>query len=355
MKSEAFGEFWRGKSVVVTGHTGFKGSWLCLALLRYGATVTGVALDPTASPNLFNQLGLGRHLADDFRLDVRDAEALQRCIKKASPDVIFHLAAQSLVLEGYRHPLETISTNVVGTSNILSAVLKPSFSGAVVVVTTDKVYENAEQGQAFVESDRLGGNDPYSASKAAAEIITTMFHKAFYAERSVGLATARAGNVIGGGDWSRDRLIPDLVRAWTDEETAKIRSPRSTRPWQHVLDPLWGYLSLGKSLFENPNLSGAFNFGPDPMDVLSVEEVVNIAARQWNGPSKWSPSDADNFHEATLLRIDSRKAKETLGVRPVWEPATAIERAITWYSNHRSGNSAEELCLDDIRAFETST
>lgn len=325
-----FGDVFRNKRVLLTGHTGFKGSWLALWLTELGAEVTGIALKPETEPNHWDLLKLD---IDDRRADIRDALALQKIFAEKKPEIVFHLAAQPLVRRSYRDPLETWSTNVMGTANVLEACRFTETVGAIVVVTTDKCYENQEWPWGYRENDRLGGHDPYSASKAGAELVATSYRKAFFSsENSPLLATARAGNVIGGGDWSEDRLIPDLVRATTHNLSLEIRSPNATRPWQHVLESLSGYLLLGQKLMGGcKELAESWNFGPEAEGNRSVAEVLGKLGMHWRD-MHWHITDMPQPHEATLLYLDSAKARSKLNWQPVWGIDAALAKTAEWYS-----------------------
>ncbi len=325
----AFGGAYRGRRVLVTGHTGFKGSWLCLWLQALGAQVSGIALDPPSEPNHWDLLKLS---INDDRVDLRDEAALRRVFAAQRPEMVFHLAAQPLVRRSYDEPVTTWATNVMGTLHVLEAVRSTPDVRAVVVVTTDKCYENREWPWAYRECDRLGGHDPYSASKAGAELAVASYRSALMQHPSAPLlATARGGNVIGGGDWSQDRLIPDVVRAVTAGRPLAIRSPRSTRPWQHVLDCLSGYLLLGQRLLAgDTTCADAWNFGPDGEGNRSVEQVVAELVRAWP-QLEWHVVTGAQPHEAGLLQLDSAKARMHLGWRPVWNVETAIRHTATWY------------------------
>lgn len=324
-----FGGQFRGRRVLLTGHTGFKGSWLALWLNELGAEVTGIALPPETAPNHWDLLGLA---IDDRRLDIRDADALQRAVCESLPEIVFHLAAQPLVRRSYRAPLETWSTNVMGTANVLEACRQTPSVRAIVVVTTDKCYENREWVWGYREIDRLGGHDPYSASKAAAELVAASYRSAFFGEDAVPLlATARAGNVIGGGDWSEDRLIPDLVRALAQGQSLEIRSPQARRPWQHVLESLSGYLLLGQKLLEgDKNFAEAWNFGPEPEGNRTVAEVLSKLAHHW-AALNWRTTEKPQPHEAKLLYLDSSKAYRRLAWCPVWNLEDTLQKTADWY------------------------
>lgn len=320
---------YRGKRVLLTGHTGFKGSWLALWLHEMGAEVTGIALQPQSQTNHWDLLSLP---IDDRRIDIRDFEALQRVFKDKQPEIVFHLAAQPLVRRSYRDPLETWSTNVMGTANVLEACRQNPSVRAIVVITTDKCYENQEWLWGYRENDRLGGHDPYSASKAGSELVAASYRNAFFhSETSPLLATARAGNVVGGGDWSEDRLIPDLIRALDMRQSLEIRSPQATRPWQHVLESLSGYLLLGEKLISgNRKYASAWNFGPEPDGNRTVEEVLTKLYNQWSHMT-WHVTAEPQPHEANLLYLDSSKARSELAWKPVWDIDTTLAKTADWY------------------------
>ena len=345
-------DFWKGKRVLLTGYTGFKGSWLAIWLHELGARVTGISLPPVASPNLFS-LARVETLIDSRYADIREAGQLAAFARNASPDIVFHLAAQPLVLTGYRQPLETFATNIMGTIHLLDALRRIDSVKAGIIVTTDKVYHNREWPYPYREDDALGGHDPYSASKAAAEIVTASYRDAFLAEQGVGIATARAGNVIGGGDWSENRLIPDAIRAWESGKPLKIRRPQSIRPWQHVLEPLSGYLILAEKLWERPDLAGAYNFGPETDSAATVREVIELAMKGCNqAVVEWGDCD-EGLHEAGLLALETSKTRTVLGIRPKWPLPEAIGRTMNWHKRLSQGADAQELCLAEIADFET--
>ena len=341
-----FGDVYRGKRVLVTGHTGFKGSWLSLWLNQLGAEVVGISLAPETKPNHWNLLGLELTL-QHHELDIRHATAIARVFKASQPEVVFHLAAQPLVRRSYRDPLETWSTNVMGTANVLEACRQTSSVRSILAVTTDKCYENQEWAWGYRETDRLGGHDPYSASKAGSELVAACYRSAFF--NTVGaplLATARAGNVIGGADWSEDRLIPDLVRAMASQQSLEIRSPNATRPWQHVLEALSGYLRLGQKLIEGEkNYDGAWNFGPERSGNRSVAYVLNRLQNHWP-EIQWHKTAEPQPHEANLLYLDSTKAHVQLGWQPVWSLDSTLEKTASWYcafQNSQTTISTQQL------------
>lgn len=350
--------FFQGKKVLITGHTGFKGSWLTLWLLHLGAKITGIALQPCTEPNLFTLLGFSSQTPQFFNCfqDIRDAANLAALVKKAEPEIIFHLAAQPLVRASYRDPLTTFATNVMGTANLLDAVRNTPSVRVVVVITTDKVYCNPStinhhRSTAFNEDNHLGGHDPYSTSKACAELVASCYRDAFFNSLPA-LATARAGNVIGGGDWSEDRLMPDTVRAWQAGKPLEIRRPEAIRPWQHVLEPLAGYMTLAEKLWEAPELAGAYNFGPETSAAATVREVVELAqAAYGHGDVIWSDG-SEGPHEAGWLALEIAKARTVLGVTPHWGLVESVNRTMSWYRRLSAGEDAKALCLEDIEAFE---
>ncbi|MBU0945362.1 MAG: CDP-glucose 4,6-dehydratase [Proteobacteria bacterium] len=347
-------QFWHNKEVLLTGHTGFKGGWLALWLYTLGAKVTGLSLPPATEPNLFS-LARVADLADSRYADIRDAKQLSLIVKETSPEIVFHLAAQPLVRASYRLPLETFATNVMGTAHLLESLRGLDAIKAAVIITTDKVYRNQEWPYPYREDDALGGHDPYSASKAASEIVTASYRDAFLAEQGVAIATARAGNVIGGGDWSEDRLIPDAVRAWETGKPLEIRSPLAIRPWQHVLEPLAGYLMLAEKLCSKPDLAGAFNFGPETSSAATVREVIEHASTCYgHGQVRWGNGN-EGPHEAGWLALEIAKARSTLGIVPKWSLWETIERTINWYRRLAEGADARKLCFTEIAEFEADS
>jgi CDP-glucose 4,6-dehydratase len=344
---------WQNRRVLVTGHTGFKGGWLSLWLAARGAHVHGFALDPPTTPSFHEACGVAGVVADDRRGDLRDPAALDDCLAAARPEVVFHLAAQPLVRRSYREPLETFDANVMGTARLLEAARRCDAVRAVVVVTTDKVYDNREWDWAYRETEPLGGADPYSASKACAELVCESYRRSFLAAGGIRLATARAGNVIGGGDWAADRLVPDFLRAVTAGEPLAIRAPRSVRPWQHVLEPLAGYLLLAERLLESDRFAEAWNFGPAEDDARPVGDVVDELCRLVPG-ARWHRDGADHPHEAGMLRLDSTKARQRLGWRPRWGLEEALARTIDWHRAWQGGADMAAVSLAQIQAFETA-
>jgi len=345
------GEFWRGKRVLITGHTGFKGGWLALWLKALGAQVSGFALAPDTDPSFFESAGL-RGAGIDHRLgDVRNLAELRAAMKAIRPDVVFHLAAQSLVRRSYAEPVETYATNVMGTVNLLEAVRQERSARAVVVVTSDKCYENRERDEGYRESEALGGRDPYSSSKGCAELVTAAY-RASYFEQGVAVASARAGNVIGGGDWAPDRLIPDVCRAAKAKRPVRIRNPRAVRPWQHVLEPLCGYLRLAERLCtDGACFAQAWNFGPADRDARPVAEVLDRVAALWGDGLRWEPDPGDHPHESGLLRVDSSKARGELGWRPRLDLDQALKWTVDWYKADLRGAHMGEFTAAQIAGY----
>ena len=345
-------EFWNGKRVLITGHTGFKGSWLTFWLRMLGADIAGYSLAPDTSPNLFESLQIDRGIRS-ITADVRDLEKLDAVVSQSKPDIIFHLAAQSLVRRGYRQPVETYSTNVMGTVNVLETVRQSDFVKSVVVVTTDKVYENQERSEPYRETERLGGFDPYSNSKACAELVVSAYRDSFFSDKRVLVATARAGNVIGGGDWSEDRLLPDVFRSLIFDEKLQIRNPDSIRPWQHVLEPLAGYLLLAQRLYNGEaELARAWNFGPREEDSMPVAGVLNLIREVWNGDLDWTTPVEKQPHEAKILKLDSTSANKHLDWVPKLSLHQALEMTTEWYKGARDGEDLQELTKAQINFYQ---
>ncbi len=343
----------RGRSVFVTGHTGFKGGWLALWLARMGARVTGYALAPDTEPNLFALAGVEATLARHVQADINDLSTLTGAMREAAPEVVFHLAAQAQVRRSYRDSPATWATNVMGTVNLLEAVRACPSVKAVVVVTTDKCYDNREWHWGYRETDALGGRDPYSASKAAAELVVHSYRSSFLAQAGVQLASARAGNVIGGGDWSGERLVADAARAAASGTALLIRNPAATRPWQHVLESLHGYLRLGAHLLDGQDHAEAFNFGPESADNVSVGELLARLQSHWP-ELHWQHDapDAAAPHEAQFLYLDSSKARRQLGWTPRWDLATCVEETARWYRAVQAQSaSARDLCEQQLERF----
>ncbi len=343
--------FWRGKRVLITGHSGFKGSWLSIWLKRLGAKVTGISLPPNTTPSLFELAEIGAVCNSRF-CDIRDADAFAGEINNAGPEIVFHLAAQPLVRASYLDPKATFATNVMGTVNLLEAVRDSAGVRAVVMVTSDKVYRNNEWLWPYREDDALGGHDPYSASKAATEIAIASYRAAFLSAMGVATASARAGNVIGGGDWSDDRLISDAVKAWQSGDVLEIRRPDAVRPWQHVLEPLSGYLALAEHLCRQPSLAGAYNFGPASGEAATVREVIDLARAAYGTGEVRYGDGREGPHEAGLLVLETTKSRVVLKTKPRWSLSDAVERTMGWYCAQHQGADARVLCESDLDIYE---
>jgi CDP-glucose 4,6-dehydratase len=341
------------RRVLVTGHTGFKGAWLTQCLRREGAEVCGISFDPSTPRFLHELLKPHPGVQADIQCDLRDFTSTARSVSEMQPSLVFHLAAQPLVRSSYRDPLETWSTNVLGTANLLEACRQPGTVKAVVIITTDKCYENREWVYPYRECDRLGGRDPYSASKACTEIVAASYRDSFLNDAGIAIATARAGNVIGGGDFAEDRLIPDAVRAFTSNMPLVLRNPSATRPWQHVLEPLSGYLALAEKLLSEPNggFDTAWNFGPDANDNATVGTVAKCFSKLWGGGSVEEMATPGGPHEAGLLMLDSSKARTGLGWKPRWDLETALSRTAEWYQAWHCGEDVAELTRQQIEDY----
>jgi len=353
--------FWKNKRVFLTGHTGFKGAWLSIWLTSMGARVCGYALKPNTEPSLFVLAGVGKLLKHNVG-DIRNAKKLKSAISAFKPEIVIHLAAQPLVRQSYKDPAETFQINAQGTVNLLEAARSCGTVRVILNVTTDKVYENLEHhNKAYCESEKLGGYDPYSASKACSEIITASYKNSFfnageYKKHKVAVATARAGNVIGGGDWAEDRLIPDCVDSILGGKRVEIRNPKATRPWQHVLEPLSGYLLLCEKLYRNgAKFSGAWNIGPDAKDCKSVGWVASKFCGLWGSAESCAVQPGRHPHEANFLQLDNSKAKKQLGWHPGWDIETALEKVVEWNVNVLNGYDAREACLRQIGEYEQMT
>ncbi|MBU0750991.1 MAG: CDP-glucose 4,6-dehydratase [Gammaproteobacteria bacterium] len=343
--------FWHGRRVFLTGHTGFKGGWLSLWLQNMGAEVHGYALEPPTQPNLFEVARVAEGMASSTIADIRDAGALAQTMQRARPEVVFHLAAQPLVRHSYAAPVETYATNVMGTVHLLEAARATPSVRAVVNVTTDKCYENREWIWPYRENEALGGHDPYSSSKACAEIVTAAWRRSFLDAAGVQIASARAGNVIGGGDWAADRLLPDFLRAMDAGRPLVVRSPGAIRPWQHVLEPLTGYLILAEKLCtEGAVFAEAWNFGPDEADARPVQWIVEMLCSRVPGAT-WHCDSAPQPHEANTLRLDSAKAHARLGWRPRWDLERALAATLDWHLAWKAGGAMANFCLDQIEAY----
>ena len=343
--------FWQGKRVLLTGHTGFKGSWLALWLQAAGARVHGLALAPSTQPNLFSlaRVGDGMHSVEG---DIRDFPTVQGVVEDVRPEIIVHMAAQPLVRHSYAHPLETYATNVMGTAHVLEAARQSESTRVVVNVTTDKCYENREWVWGYREDEAMGGFDPYSSSKACAELVTSAYRRSFLAQAGIALASARAGNVIGGGDWAEDRLVPDILRAFEASLPVTIRNPGSIRPWQHVLEPLSGYMLLAERLWGDPKrFAGAWNFGPRDDDARPVSWMVDRLASRWGNGASWRLDERPQPHEAAYLKLDISKARAALGWIPRWSLESALDRIVDWHQAYLRGEDLRNACLQQIEAF----
>ena len=341
-------EFWTNKKVFITGHTGFKGSWISIWLSSIGAHVKGYSLEPLSKPNLFELADLESILESEIN-DICDYEKLSKSILDFDPDILIHMAAQPLVRKSYRDPLETFNTNVIGTANVLEVAKHCKNVKAIINVTTDKCYENKELANSFKEDDPLGGHDPYSASKACAELVSSAFKNSYLKELNIGIATVRAGNVIGGGDWAEDRLVPDILRTIASNSDMCIRNPDATRPWQHVLEPLAGYILLAENLYNNPlKYSSAWNFGPEEDDIKPVSWIADQILKNFPR-SNWIKDDGNHPHEASLLQLDISKSKNNLGWQPKWNIDQAIEKILEWHLLFNEKTMpVKNLCLRQI-------
>lgn len=348
------GEFWSGKRVFLTGHTGFKGSWLSLWLQSLGSEVTGYALTPPTNPNLFEVANVAQGMTSIFA-DILDLPNLQKAMQTARPDIVIHMAAQPLVRQSYKEPVETYATNVLGTVHVLESVRNTPSVKVVLVVTTDKCYENKEELlRSYHEHEPMGGHDPYSSSKACAELITAAYRNSFLEQKGIAVATARAGNVIGGGDWAADRLVPDILRAFEQNAVVQIRNPQATRPWQHVLEPLSGYLSLAEQLFHKGSAyAEGWNFGPYEEDSRPVQWIVEQLALSWGNDASWQLDSSPNPHEANYLKLDISKAKTRLGWVPSWGLQTALQNITHWHRSWLGQEDMKKLCLDQILKYST--
>ena len=351
--------FWSGKKVFLTGHTGFKGSWLSIWLKNLGTQLVGYSLLPPTKPSLFEIAKVQDGMVS-IEGNILDLQYLQKTISNHKPEILIHMAAQSLVHRSYENPVETYSTNVIGTVNVLEAVRQTSNIKVVINITSDKCYENKVQEAGYKEEDPPGGYDPYSSSKGCAELVTSAYRRSFfntkdYSNHGVALASARAGNVIGGGDWASDRLIPDIIRSIFDSKTLKIRNPNATRPWQHVLEPLSAYLLLAEKLWtEGPKYAEAWNFGPDDSDIKPVSWIVENFILKWGEKVKWVFDTDQKLHEAQLLKLDCTKAKEKLGWQPHWDINRALEKTASWYKTLKEKKDMKEFTLSQIEEYTKS-
>jgi CDP-glucose 4,6-dehydratase len=349
--------FWRGKRVFLTGHTGFKGSWLSLWLQQLGAQVTGFALAPPSKPSLFETAGVAAGMTH-IEGDIRDAAALLGAVREAQPEIVIHMAAQALVRYSYAHPVETYSTNVMGLVHLFEAVRATPGIKAVVNVTSDKCYDNREWPWGYRENEAMGGYDPYSNSKGCAELITSAYRSSYfnperYSEHGVALGSGRAGNVIGGGDWAEDRLIPDMMRAIAAGQPVRIRSPHAIRPWQHVLEPLSGYLTLAERLYtEGAAFAEGYNFGPHDIDARPVQWIISRLCESWGAGAAWELDGAPQPHEATYLKLDCSKARARLGWQPRWALGQTLDHIVAWHQAHARGADMRALTLAQIRQYQ---
>ncbi len=350
--------FWKSKRVFLTGHTGFKGSWLSLWLLSMGAEVSGYSLAPSTNPNLYTAIALDKDMASTIA-DVRDAEAIERAMRSFRPEIVIHMAAQPLVRYSYEVPIETYATNVMGTVHLLNAVRHTPEVRVVVNVTSDKCYENREWVWPYREDEAMGGHDPYSSSKGCAELVTSAFRRSYfhpdkYSEHKVAITSGRAGNVIGGGDWALDRIVPDMARSFSAGKPVIIRNPRAVRPWQHVLEPLSGYLTLAERSFADASITGAWNFGPSESDSQPVRYLADSIVKLWGNGATWeSGENEQTVHEAHLLNLDSSKARTLLGWRPRWRLDEALANTVGWYREYYDGGDARAVSLNQIKDYSS--
>lgn len=345
--------FWNKKKVFITGHTGFKGSWTTLWLKKLGAEIKGYSLKPNTNPSLYNILELQNDILSEFG-DICDLDSLTKSIKKFKPEIIFHMAAQPLVRESYEDPIRTYQTNVMGTINLFEAIRKIDSVKAVVNITSDKCYQNNERNEGYKEHEPMGGHDPYSNSKGCAELITTSYRSSFFnATSKVSLASVRAGNVIGGGDWAKDRLIPDILKAFEKKEVAIIRNPDAIRPWQHVLEPISGYLLVAKMLYKyGGDYAEGWNFGPKENDAKPVKDIIDFFVLNWAKDAKWSIDKNSNPHEAKLLKLDISKAKTKLNWEPIWDLEKTLLSIIEWHESWVAGDDIRKVTLNQINEYE---
>jgi CDP-glucose 4,6-dehydratase len=352
MKVDKF--FWNGKKVLVTGHTGFKGGWLCLWLESLGAEVYGISLDPNTKFSLFNECNIKSSVKSEIA-DIRDLDKIKRLIKSISPEIIIHMAAQPLVRLSYESPVDTFSTNVMGTLNIFESARMLTSLKAIVNVTTDKCYENKEWVWGYRESDELGGFDPYSSSKACSEILTRAYRRSFFDNMGIGVATVRAGNVIGGGDWSQDRLVPDILLSIQNGKTVKVRNPLAIRPWQHVLEPLSGYLIIAQLLYKrNLEFSDSWNFGPNNTDVKTVSWIVERILSTWGSDVEWAHDKSEQPKETNYLQLDISKVRRILDWQPKWNIEKAIENIVIWHKSWLKNENMKSICLEQIKEYQLS-
>lgn len=345
-------DFWLGRKVLITGHTGFKGSWLSLWLQAMGAELRGIALNPPTTPALFEVAQVAKG-TDSHIADIRDADAILRLVKDFKPEIIFHMAAQPLVRLSYQQPIETYATNVMGTVHVLEASRHAGSVRALVNITTDKCYENREWVWGYREDEAMGGHDPYSSSKGCAELVSNAYRKSFFYDAGIAMATARAGNVIGGGDWAQDRLVPDTLLALEKGRPVQIRNPHATRPWQHVLEPLSGYLLLAEKLYEHGQaFAEGWNFGPKDEDARPVQWLVEHLCQAWGQGAYWQHQSGNYPHEANYLKLDISKAKQRLKWSPIWSLDTALTQIIDWHQAWLDGQDMHAFCLKQINQYQ---
>ncbi len=344
--------FWKNKKVLITGHTGFKGSWLTIWLESMGAKIVGVSLDPLNEKNLYDLAKIGKKIKS-LRCDIRNRDELKKIFSRSKPEIVFHLAAQPLVIKSYKNPVETYETNFMGTLNILESIRNISSVKACIVVTSDKCYQNNEWNWGYRENDPLGGHDPYSSSKGSCELLVNSYRLSYFTGKNkTKIASVRAGNVIGGGDFSDDRLIPDAVNSFVSKKILKIRSPKSTRPWQHVLEPLGGYILLAQKLIsKNSHFDQAWNFGPYPEDIRTVRDVIDIFVKKWGKEFKYKIEKSKNIHEAKLLSLDCSKAIHEMKWRPNWNLEKAIEHTVNWYKAYLQKEDLYNITLIQINEY----
>jgi CDP-glucose 4,6-dehydratase len=343
-------DFWSGKRVLVTGHTGFKGSWLCLWLQSLGCRVAGLSQEPATKPALYEEARVSENMAS-YIGDIRDFATVQKVIGEVQPEVVFHLAAQALVRQSYKSPVETYATNVLGTVHVLEASRHVGTVKSVVIVTTDKCYDNREWVWGYRETDPMGGHDPYSSSKGCAELVTNAYRNSFFDPEKIALASARAGNVIGGGDWAVDRLLPDILNSFAAGARASIRNPEAVRPWQFVLEPISGYLELAHRQFIDTRFAGGWNFGPEDQDARRVDWIVNRMATLWGEGAAWEVTRQRQLHEATQLRLDISKARNLLGWKPVCSLERTLELTVAWHRAWMGGKDMQSVSLDQISQY----
>jgi CDP-glucose 4,6-dehydratase len=343
-------DFWQGKRVFLTGHTGFKGSWLALWLQSLGADVKGYSLNPPTSPSLFNEAKIDS-LIESCVGDIRDQDNLRESMLSFNPDILIHMAAQPLVRHSYDAPIETYEVNVIGTAKVLEVARSCSNLKAIVNITTDKCYENDGRPQGYKENDPMGGYDPYSSSKGCAELVTSSYRRSFLQDQGIGLASVRAGNVIGGGDWANDRLIPDILKSFENGSSVVVRNPKATRPWQHVLEPLSGYLVLAQKLYQNPKeYAEGWNFGPNEQDVKPVDWILDKMVSKWPN-SSWELDKNSSPHEAGFLKLDISKAKSKLGWNPLWSLSDTLEKIVHWHQAWLNKEDMQVVCLAEIKEY----